>query len=197
MDFRRIQQVLREMVENDSLHSHPDSGPAFAQDANTSETAVLMETPELLQWLRFRCDSITALYRRIHDTVHGIKPDIELRLNLYVTTHPEYAGIDLSQLRHHLDGVRTSNYAESLGQMEYLRQKQHFLNSVQRAIHGEIPLYSGTGVKSGATRESIVEGIRIAHECGAAGITLGHYDSASLERLAAVGEGLRAVQRAP
>ena len=163
----------------------------FIEEGDTSESGYLVETPELFQWLVFRCESVAAMYGKIYKAVHEIKPDVELRLNLYVTTHPEYAGLDLRRLRSVVDGVRTSNYSESLGDPLYLDQKRRFLNGVQRVIAGKIPLYSGTGVKSGATRATIIEGIRLAWECGAAGITLGHYDAATFERLEAVGEGLR------
>jgi hypothetical protein len=195
IDFDAIQNVLRKLLETDERAMQNEITRIFIEDSDTTDTAFLLETPELYQWLQFRCDSVTAMYRKIHKAIHAIKPQIELRLNLYITTHPEYAGVNLAQLKNHLDGVRTSNYSEALGDFGFLKHKRKFLNGVQRIIYGDIPLFSGTGVKPGATRETVIEGIRIAHECGAAGITLGHYDGASMDILSAVGEGVRAVDR--
>ena len=103
------------------------------------------------------------------------------------------SGADWDFVKDHLDGVRTSNYSESLGDPGYLFAKRRYLNGVQRVLHGHIPLYSGTGIKSGATRDTIIDGIRMAYACGAAGITLGHYDCATMERLAAVGDAVRSL----
>jgi hypothetical protein len=191
IDLPRIRAVLKKALEDDREVMGDGNRRTYIEEGDTSESGYLVETPELLQWLVFRCESVAAMYGRIHKAVHEIKPEVDLRLNLYVTTHPEYAGLDLRRLRSVVDGVRTSNYSECLGDPLYLDQKRQFLNGVQRVIYEKIPLYSGTGVKSGATRETIIEGIRLAWECRAAGITLGHYDAATFERLEAVGEGLR------
>ena len=190
IDLPRIQAVLKKTLEGDREAMGDGNRRTYIEEGDTSESGYLVETPELFQWLVFRCESVAAMYGRIHKAVHEIKPEVELRLNLYVTTHPEYAGLDLRRLRSVVDGVRTSNYSESLGDHLYLDQKRRFLNGVQRVVYGKIPLYSGTGAKPGSTREAIIEGIRLAWECRAAGITLGHYDAATFERLEAVGEGL-------
>jgi hypothetical protein len=191
IDLSRIQAVLKKTLEDDREATGDGTRRTYIEEGNTSESGYLVETSELFQWLVFRCESVAAMYGRIHKAIHEIRPEVELRLNLYVTTHPEYAGLDLRRLRSVVDGVRTSDYSEALGDKLYLEQKRRFLNSVQRVIYGKIPLYSGTGVIPGSTRATIIEGIRLAWECGAAGITLGHYDAATFERLEAVGEGLR------
>ena len=66
-----------------------------------------------------------------------------------------------------------------------------FLLSVRTLMGDEMYFLSAIGVRPRATPELIRKGVLISSECGADGITLGHYDGAPLRNLEAIGEGMR------
>lgn len=158
--------------------------------SNTSDTAVLMENPELFQWLLFRRDSITRFFKDIHDRIHAIKPNIDLRLNAFISSNQELMGLDLRALKPHLDSIRSSDYSEQSGDMGRLEYKRRWLMSVRRAVGEEMPFLSALGVRPKATPEIIRQGVVVSAQCGVDGLTMGHYDGASFSNLRAVREGM-------
>ncbi|MFO7956691.1 MAG: hypothetical protein R6X33_06285 [Candidatus Brocadiia bacterium] len=158
--------------------------------SNTTETAVLLEHPELYEWLRFRRDSMAGLFAEIHDAVHSVRADIDVRLNAYLTSRQELSGLDLRAMKPHLDSIRSSDYSEQSGDPARMDHKREWLLSVRRAVGDEMPFFSAIGVRPEATPELIRKGVVISAECGADGITMGHYDGAPFANLRAVGEGL-------
>jgi hypothetical protein len=158
--------------------------------SNTSATAMLMETPELLQWLVFRRDSLTRFFKDIHDRIHAIKPTIDLRLNAYISSNQELSGLDLRALKPHLDSIRSSDYSEQSGDMNRLEHKRRWLMSVRRAVGEEMHFLSALGVRPKATPEIIRQGVVVSAQCGVDGLTMGHYDGASFSNLRAVKEGM-------
>ncbi len=163
---------------------------ALMQASNTSETSLLLEVPELYEWLAFRRDSLARMFKDIHERIHGVKPAIDLRLNAYITGNQELSGIDLRALKPHLDSIRSSDYSEQSGDPAGLEHKRRWLLSVRRAIGDEMRFLSAIGVRPNATPELIRQGVVVSAECGADGITMGHYDGASFSRLRAIREGL-------
>ena len=158
--------------------------------SNTTPTTILMETPELLQWFVFRRDSLTRFFKEIHDRIHAIKPNIDLRLNAYITSDQELSGLDLRALKPHLDSIRSSDYSEQSGDITRLEHKRQWLLSVRRAVGEDMPLLSAIGVRPKATPEIIRQGVIVSAQCGVNGITVGHYDGAPFSHLRAIREGL-------
>ena len=75
--------------------------------------------------------------------------------------------------------------------MDYMEHKRQFLLAVRAAIGDEMLLLSSIGIRPHATPELVRKGVLISSECGADGLSLGHYDGASLSLLEAIGDGLR------
>jgi hypothetical protein len=62
--------------------------------SNTSAEALLLQHPEIFDWLRFRCNSMTRMFARVHDTLKSIKPAIDVRINAYIDESWELHGIE-------------------------------------------------------------------------------------------------------
>jgi hypothetical protein len=159
--------------------------------SNTSAEALLIQHPEVFDWLRFRCSSMTRMFGRVQDTVKSINPKIDVRLNAFIYDFWELFGIEFKQLAPHLDSIRSSNYDEQQGRMDYMEHKRKFLLAVRAAAGDDIPLLSAIGIRPHATPELVRKGVLISSECGADGLSLGHYDGAPLQLLEAIGDGLR------
>lgn len=159
--------------------------------SNTSEIALLIEHPEIFDFLKFRCASMTRLFARVHAAVTKIKPKIDLRLNAFIYDYWELSGIDIRGLRPHLGSIRSSNYDEQNGRSEMLEHKRQFLLAVRAAAGDDILFLSAIGIRPRATPELVRKGVMISAECGADGLSLGHYDGAPLRLLEAIGDGLR------
>jgi hypothetical protein len=159
--------------------------------SNTSAEALLIQHPEVFDWLRFRCSSMTRMFGRVQDTVKSINPKIDVRLNAFIYDFWELSGIEFKQLAPHLDSIRSSNYDEQQGRMDYMEHKRKFLLAVRASAGDDIPLLSAIGIRPHATPELVRKGVLISSECGADGLSLGHYDGAPLQLLEAIGDGLR------
>jgi len=124
LDFERMKHELLPLA--DSVN---DPGLEQAHEmslligSNTSPTAILLENPSLFRWLAFRRDSLTRFFKEVHERIHAIKPDIDLRLNAYITSNQEFSGLDLWSLKPHLDSIRSSDYSEQSGDMGRLEHK--------------------------------------------------------------------------
>lgn len=158
-------------------------------NSTQSVTALLGELPELYAFLRFRIESVTSFFAEIHAAVHASKPDIDVRLN-HFASYPELFGIDLKGVGQFMDSVRSSNYAEQSGDPAQLAFKRGYLHSIRRAIGPEKYFVSAISPRPKATPELVKQGILVSAQCGADGLTIGHYDGAWLNCLRAIGEGL-------
>jgi len=163
---------------------------ALLSASNTTATAMLMEVPELFQWLVFRRDSVTRFFKAIHDRIHAIRPTVDLRLNAYISSDQELSGVDLRALKPHLDSIRSSDYSEQSGDAARLEHKRRWLLAVRRAVGEEMPFLSAIGVRPRATPELIRQGVVVSAQCGVDGLTMGHYDGAPFANLRAVREGM-------
>jgi hypothetical protein len=159
--------------------------------SNTSAEAVLLHHPEIFDWLKFRCNSMTRMFARVHDTVTSIKPKIDVRLNAFIYDAWKLAGIDCTALAPHLGSIRSSNYDEQEGRIGYMEHKRQFLLAVRAGAGDDILFLSSIGIRPKATPELVRKGVVISSECGADGLSLGHYDGALLHLLEAIGDGLR------
>jgi hypothetical protein len=158
--------------------------------SNTSAEAILLQHPEIFDWLRFRCHSMTRMFARVQDTVKALR-NVDVRLNAYIDDSWELAGIEYKQLAPHLGSIRSSNYDEQLGRMDYMEHKRKFLLALRASAGDDIPMLSAIGIRPKATPELVRRGVLISAEAGADGLSLGHYDGAPLRLLEAIGDGLR------
>ena len=163
-------------------------------EGEVTETAVLLRAGELYDWLRFRRDSITRFYKAVHDSIHAIRPKIDLRLNVCGRDmdYPLLQGVDLRALKGHLDSIRICDYSEQSGKLATLEAaKRRRLSLARHAVGDDMLLLSAIGVRPKGTADLVRQGVLIAAKCGVDGITLGHYDGATFERLRAIREGLK------
>jgi hypothetical protein len=147
--------------------------------------------PELDQWQAFRRHSATQFYRAMHERVHAIRQDIDLRFNDCFRNAGDW-GLDLGRLKAHLDSVRVCDYTEQQGDPARMKGKRQWLTDERRVLGKDFRLLSAVAVRPKATPELIRTGVKIAVECGVDGITLGHYDGSEFPMLRAVREGLTA-----
>jgi hypothetical protein len=192
IDLGRIQAALKPVAESLARPTLEQAHEkALLAASNTTATAVLMEEPELVLWLLFRRDSLTRFFKDIHARVHAARPNIDLRLNAYITSQQELYGLDLRALRPHLDSIRSSDYSEQSGDAARLEHKRQWLLAVRRAVGEAMPFLSAIGVRPKATPELVRQGVVVSAQCGVDGITIGHYDGAPFSNLRAIKEGLK------
>ena len=192
LDLQAVRRTLLPLA--DSVAGNNPAGPHFLQvlrASNTSPTALLVRYPQIFDFLKFRCASMTRMFARVHAAITKIKPKVDLRLNAYLYDFWELEGIEFSSLAPHLGSIRSSNYDEQSGRMEMLEHKRQFLLAVRAGAGDDIHFLSSIGIRPKATPELIRKGVLISSECGADGLSLGHYDGATLRCLEAIGDGLR------
>ena len=192
LDLKAAKRALLPLA--DTLdHAGPAQGHQLAllRGSNTTPTALLLRHPELFEWMRFRCQSLTRLFKDVHTAITRIKPKIDLRLNAYISANAELSGIDLRALKSHLGSVRSSDYSEQSGSAARLEHKRQFLLSIREAIGDEMHFLSAIGIRPKATPDLIRKGVAISSECGADGLSLGHYDGAPLKNLEAIRQGMQ------
>ena len=125
-----------------------------------------MQHPEIFEFLRFRCASMTRMFARIQQAVKAIKPTIDLRLNAFIYDYWELSGIEFMALRPHLGSIRSSNYDEQYGRMEMMEHKRQFLLAVRAAAGDDIHFLSSIGIRpqshagAGAQRRDDQRGVR-------------------------------------
>lgn len=158
-------------------------------ESSLSETMLLIEFPHFASWLQFRARSVTRVFAAVRTAIRNTGREVELRLNTYLTV-PERGGLDFASAFAHVDSVRESDYSEQTGTPEGIAVKRAKLFRVRRALRDDQKLIAGIGVRPKATPDLIIAGIAAAVEAGADGLSLGHYDGATMERLDAVGIAL-------
>jgi hypothetical protein len=173
-------------------HAGPAEGHRLAllRASNTTPLAMLLRHPEIFDWMKFRCASLTHLFADVHAAVTAIKPKIDLRLNAYISSNAELSGLDMAALAPYLGSVRSSDYSEQSGNPRQLDHKRQFLLSIREAVGDDKHFLSAIGIRPKATPELIRAGVAVSSECGADGLSLGHYDGAPLRNLEAIGQGL-------
>lgn len=158
-------------------------------NSTVTATALLADTPELYQWIKFRTDSLTEFYAEIYRACHAARPDVDVRLNHYAA-YPELMGLDLRSCAPYLDSVRSSDYSEQTGDPARQEWKRGYLHSVRRAIGVEKYFLSAISPRPKATPDLVKAGILTSAQCGANALTIGHYDGSWLNCLKAIKVGL-------
>lgn len=159
-------------------------------EANYTESTLLIENEAFMAWLQFRKRSITELFATVKDALSGTGRNVEFRYNTYMAS-PERAGLDFKSAFRHVDSVRESDYSDQLGTAEGVATKRAKLMKIRRSLSEDQKLIAALGVRPNATPETLRGSVKAAVDAGCDGLSLGHYDGATMERLDAVREGLR------
>lgn len=158
--------------------------------SNLTESMFLIEYPGLLEFIKFRIQSITELFSDIYRSIHEARPNIDFRYNNHVR-FPEYTGISFKDIAPYLDSVRESDYSEQYGAPDQFVFKRNTLLKIRRGIGFDKGLISAIATRPNATPEKIRESLKVLAEMGIDGISLGHYDGAHMEHLDAVKQGMQ------
>ena len=164
----------------------------FGFDLTRIQAALLHNSRDpsaLADWNAFRFASVARVYQRLHAAVHGVKSSVDLRYNIHSRSFQSY-GVSLPLLRLHLDSARLMDYTEQEGEAARMPGKRAWIGEIKKQLGADFPLLPALGVRLKATPALVREGVQIAVESGAAGVTLGHYDGATFPLLRAVREGL-------
>jgi hypothetical protein len=168
------------------------AAPGLGVDLEKIQAALLKDPasqPELAQWQQFRFDSVNAFYTKLHAAAHQAKPGIVLRYNMHAK-NPRDFGVDIVQLKPHLDALRIQDYAEQTGQAAAMEGKRTWLTEERHNLGADFNVVSGVAIRPRATPELVRQGVATAVETKMNGIMLGFYDSADFPNLRAVREGL-------
>ncbi len=158
--------------------------------SNVTDSMLLIEYPGLFEFLKFRIDSITELFRDIYQSIHEAKPSIDFRYNNHRRL-PEYTGISFKHIAPYVDSVRDSDYSEQTGAKDRFVYKRNTLLKIRRGIGFDKDLIAAVATRPNATPELIRESLKIMSELGIDGLSLGHYDGAHMEHLDAIAQGMR------
>jgi hypothetical protein len=158
-------------------------------DSNLTEAGLLMEYPALHQFLNFRMDCITGLFRDIYQDLKSIKPSIDFRYNNYLK-YPEFAGLDFKSAAPYLDSVRDSDYTEQREIADNFKYKRHTINKIRRGIGFEKPLLAAFAVRPNATPQILKDSIAVLSQVGVDGFSLGHYDGSTNKLLHAISDAM-------
>jgi len=152
---------------------------------------MLVRNADIFDLVRFRCETMACLYQHLHDAMLKVRPTIDFRENAHIGRYPEFAGLEYATLKPFLGSMRSSDYSEQYGKVEWLEVTRRFLLSLGDAFGDEFPMYSAIAVRPGARPELVRKAVVISAEYDADGLSLAHYDSASIELLQAVSDGLK------
>ena len=155
-----------------------------------TESMLLIEYPGLLQFLQFRIDSITDLFKDIYEGIKEANPSVEFRYNNHVR-YPEFNGISFKDIAPYVDSVRDSDYSEQYGAPDKFVYKRNTILKIRRGIGFDKRVIAAIAVRPNATPEIIKESIKILSTLGIDGLSLGHYDGSHFEHLDAVAQGMK------
>jgi hypothetical protein len=156
---------------------------------NSSETMLLLENPEIYQWLKFRCDSLTEYYKELSEAIHSVRPDVDFRINTCWSDAEKY-GMDLSAIKPYVNSVRMMDYIEQRGKPELIYTKAQWLANVRRQVGQNMPIIGGIAPRGKATPQMIRDSIFLLADEGVDGLSFGFYDCAPMANLEAIKEGV-------
>jgi len=192
-DWDKIISDLKQLnnVINSVLHGNTSGimEKHLLMGSDLTETGLLLEYPSLYQFMEFRMKSITALFKDISETVKSANKDIDFRYNNY-HQYPEMAGLDFPSVKDYLDSVRDSDYSEQYGAPDHFKRKRNTILKIRRGIGFDKDLIAAFAPRPNATPEIIKESIKVLSTLGVDGLSLGHYDGATMELLDAVKQGM-------
>ncbi|TDF92577.1 hypothetical protein [Paenibacillus piri] len=189
-DWERIVSDLRQLNQIRSGAELTDAmGKKLLEQSSLPATALLLRVPSLYQWLEFRQKSITSLFRDIYEAVKSANPLAEFRYNTYLK-YPELSGLDFAAIRPYIDSIRESDYSEMWGNPDQLAAKRQKILKIRSGIGYEKDVIAAIDVRPNVRGESnediIKQSVKLISNLGVDGLSLGHYDEATLSRLQAV-----------
>ncbi|MBS7628358.1 family 10 glycosylhydrolase [Candidatus Bathyarchaeota archaeon] len=90
--------------------------------------------PSLIEWLRFRTETVTEVVKEIREAVKDANPKVEVHADLFYPTMAWIAGQDYAQLSAYLDAAKPMIY---IGRMGYWTVPE--LRLRWKTLHGIIP----------------------------------------------------------
>jgi hypothetical protein len=94
--------------------------------------------PELGQWQEFRRDSVARYYKVMHDGIHAIRKNADLRFN--DCFNGADWGLDLKRLKPHFDSIRVCDYSEQTGDPARMKDKREWLTRERAAVGQDFPV---------------------------------------------------------
>lgn len=190
LDWTSIVDEVRRLAEIAGRHTVQGAYDLqVLEAARLSETALLLEFPAFAAWHAFRRRSVTRFFELVFSELHSSGREVEFRYNIF-GSHPELMGLDYASAFEFVDSVRESDYSEQTGDPAAIPLKEAKLVRARRAL-ADKPLIAALGIRPQATPELVEKGVGAAVSAGCDGLSLGHYDGATMARLDAVSSGLR------
>ena len=157
--------------------------------SNLTDSMLLIEYPGLLEFIKFRIQSVTELFKDIYESVHSAKPNVDFRYNNHVR-YPEYVGVSFKDVAPYVDSVRESDYSEQYGAPDGFLFKRNTILKIRRGIGFDKPVVAALATRPNATPEILRKSLHVLAETGVDGLALGHYDGAHMEHLDAIKQGM-------
>ncbi|MHC4191650.1 MAG: family 10 glycosylhydrolase [Planctomycetota bacterium] len=152
--------------------------------------------PERDEWLTFRRNSTTRLYRQISEKIKKENPKCHLRLNDVFPWSGEDAmsfGLDIKTVAPYLGSVVNQDHQEQKGRTnETFNLRKNWLETNRNFIGPDKPLICGIAPRMNAFPELVRAGIKVAleHPAKVNGLALKHYDGASFSLMRAFKQGM-------
>ena len=152
--------------------------------------------PQRSQWLKFRCDSSTKIYRQISEKIHAENPKCHLRLNDIFPWSGGQAidyGLDIKAAGQYLGSIVNQDHTEQKGRKnEAFTLRKEWLATNRKLLGPDKPLVCGIAPRMAASTELVKAGIKVAleHPARVDGLALKHYDGASFSLLRAFKQGM-------
>jgi hypothetical protein len=152
--------------------------------------------PQRSQWLQFRWNTSTKLYREIEEKIKQENPKCQLRLNDVLPWGGVDAidcGLDIKAIAPYLGSIVNQDHTEQNGiKDETFALRKKWLTVNRDFLGPDKPLICGIAPRMKASPELVKEGIKVAleHPAKINGIALKHYDGASFSLLRAFKQGM-------
>ncbi|WP_231615874.1 hypothetical protein [Novipirellula artificiosorum] len=152
--------------------------------------------PQKSQWLKFRRDSSTKLYRELSEKIKQENPACQLRLNdiwFWEGRDAIESGLDLNAVAPYLGSIVNQDHTEQKGRKnEGFALRKKWLSVNRDFLGPDKPLICGIAPRMDASPKLVKEGIKVAleHPAKINGLALKHYDGASFSLLRAFKQGM-------
>ncbi len=189
-DMRRLHDIANATVlakQDAVMENH------LLMTGSATEALLLIEYPGLYEFLKFRIDSVTRLFKEFSELIHASKPGIEFRYNNFVHV-AEHTGLHFKRIAPYVDSVRDCEYSEHFQAPDNFVFKRQNLLEIRRGLGFDKKVIAAIAPRPHATPEILYESHAALSEVGIDGISLGHYDCSHYEHLDAIGEGLRRIR---
>jgi hypothetical protein len=182
-----------------SRSDNPRNGSCFCESCNhkaksidfdlEASKAILKDNPyaqpELEQWLNFRRESTTEIYKLVTDRIHDENPNIDFRLN---DLNDRSSGLMLEELKDNINSVHLSTHTEQKGFQNTDRESR--IRTTKYLMGDDIPIIPGVPTRLLTNVDIVKSSVKISVDGGAKGIGIKHYDGSPYSLLRAIRNGL-------